>query len=200
MKQMTRDVVFKVQPRLHDLQTLLGTRGGTPHLELSGDRLGGCLLVPDLEELIAHGRPVPFPAILRRGKPNECHGNCIALFDQDQTLVLMSGFGLADDNKWYHHSWCVQHTNGEKRIIETVGANDHSDRVRDWKFIQYFGIEYRGSEGVQRFRDWLDGCMPAAPAPTPGGLTETIAGILESDPEKLKQDHLQRNPADPTGR
>jgi len=69
-----------------------------------------------------HGQPIAFPPILRRGKPNECHGNCIALFDQDPTLIVMSGFGLADDNKWYHRSWCVQDADGEKLIIETVGV------------------------------------------------------------------------------
>jgi hypothetical protein len=186
MTQMTRDVVFQLQPRLHDLQKLLGTHGGTPHVELSGDLLGGCLLVPHLEEQIAHGQPIAFPPVLRRAKPNECHGNCIALFDQDQTLIVMSGFGLADDNKWYHHSWCVQDTDGEKLIIETVGANDQSEGVKDWIFILYFGIEYAGSEGVQRLRDWLDRSMPAAPVPTPGGLTEMIANILEADSENPK--------------
>jgi hypothetical protein len=182
MIQMTREAVFKLQPRLHELQILLATYGGNPHIELSGDRLGGCLLVPDLEEQMTHGKSIAFPAILRIGKPNECHGNCIALFDQNQTLTVMSGFVLSDENKWYHHSWCVQDTDGEKLIIETVGANDHSDDVKDWKFLRYFGIEYAGSEGVQRLRDWLNYSMPAAPAPRPGGLTETIASMLGVDP------------------
>jgi hypothetical protein len=187
MEEMTRDAVFKIQPHLLVLQKRLGELGGDPHIELTSDRRAGCLTVPDLEEQIAHGRLINLPAILRKGKPGECHGNSIALSDQDETHVVVSGFALADDRRWYHHSWSVQDEGGEKVIIETVGANDHSECVNDWKFEQYFGIEYKGQEAVQRLRHWLDQAWPQAPEIKPGSATDSIAKMLEQsdiDPER----------------
>src|ERR1022692_4514338 len=178
MAIFTRDVVFEQQPLLHDLQTKLTDFGGQPYIKLSGDRKGGCLRVPDLEELIKNGRPIDLIPTLRERTPNKCHENSIELFEEDETLVVMSGFARADDDNWYHHSWCVQDKDGEKKIIETVRANEDSEGVKDWRFLRYFGIEYAGCAGVQRLREWLDNEWPKAPQIKPGSPEDTIAKII----------------------
>jgi hypothetical protein len=90
----------------------------------------------------------------------------------------MSGFALADDRKWYHHSWCVEDRDDKKGIIETVRANKECDAAKDWRFKRYFGIEYAGSEGVQKLREWLDKEIPKAPEIKPGSPADIIAGII----------------------
>ncbi len=67
MNQMTLAAVFKLYPRLHELENRLTDFGGDPYIALSGDRLGGCLTVPDLERQITEGRLVDRK---RQGNPS----------------------------------------------------------------------------------------------------------------------------------
>ena len=173
VQEMTRETVFKIQPELCELEKKLGALGGRARIELTSDRRGGFLTVLDVGKQVAKGAIIPYRAEHKEGRTNECHGNSIALFDEDEANIDMSGFALANDGKWYHHSWCSRTKGCEVVIVETVSE----------KFEKYFGIEYRGRKTVERLRDWLQNAWPAAPEIKPGSLTDRTNKILQQSDE-----------------
>lgn len=62
---------------------------------------------------------------LIEGEPSNCHGNsarlwCEAKLNGDNNIHLATGYALTPDGMWRSHSWCVDTTNTETRIIETT--------------------------------------------------------------------------------
>lgn len=167
--EITRDVVFQHQPDLHKLEKLLHEIGGEGPIELTSDTKGGVLFVPDVERLLEDGQSVDLRCHMKAGKAGQCHKNSLALLEEDDAYIVMSGFALADNGRWYHHSWCVRDDNGEEVLIETTPE----------EFVKYFGIEYRGPQGAKRLQEWLAASWPAAPAPNPGGSLEFIQKLLQ---------------------
>ena len=182
MEQMTLAVAFKRQPRLHELEDILTNFGGDPDIALTGDLRGGCLPVLDLDEQIKNGgifklKSNPEIRPKKADEPNRCHQNSIDLFDKDPANVVASGFALDNDGKWYHHSWCIREQDGERVIIETIEGT----------FRQYFGLEYRGQEAVERLRKWLKDSWPELNLERkPGSITDIAQQVIDASDDPAR--------------
>jgi hypothetical protein len=102
--------------------------------------------------------------------------NSIDLFDRNPANVLVSGFALDEDDKWYHHSWCIREEYGECKIVETIEGN----------FRQYFGLKYRGKEAVDRLRKWLKESWPNLNLERKSGsLTDIARQVIDGSEGRL---------------
>jgi hypothetical protein len=163
IRPMTEEEVFETFPSLRELAKKLGEIGGTEIIKLTTIP-GGVLPVLDANDQLARGEIIELQAIPGAGEKNQCHANSVALFEEDPKLILATGFVLSGD-AWYHHSWCIRESCGQRVIIETTPE----------KYQNYFGLEYRGKgadEIVKQLRVWI------GPKLEPGGEFDTINQVL----------------------
>ncbi len=94
---------------------------------------------PDLDLLLQDGKLFSISGVrMMRGVPNHCHINVLAMCDYDAGIVVCTGYGLDDDERWRQHSWLFDRTSCT--IIETT-----------YKFEKYFGIAW-SKEAVEIMR------------------------------------------------
>lgn len=81
---------------------------------------------PDLEAIMTRGQLwYDDNLLLKKGRRNGCHGNSSRIWEKAQkennpNIYLATGYALSDDGMWRCHSWCVDTSNEETRIIETT--------------------------------------------------------------------------------
>jgi hypothetical protein len=162
---MTEQEVFEKYPVLGELRKKPNGIGDTDRMRLTREP-NGFLPVLDANEQLERGQIFDLTVTHVSGSANECHLNSVELFEAERTLILASGFALAEDDVWYHHSWCIRVESGEKGIVETTSE----------QFKKYFGLEYQGLGGVEfadRLRIWL------GPKIQPGSLAYSIMKFLQ---------------------
>jgi hypothetical protein len=88
---------------------------------------------PDLDRLLARGRPFDLPVKVRRGERNQCHRNAASLWVRDpERYRLVTGYALTG-GVWRQHCWVTD----AKCLYDATGRAD-----------RYFGFELEPIEAA----------------------------------------------------
>lgn len=94
----------------------------------------------DIDRLIARGEMFAgLNPLIVKGKPCRCHSNSAVYWsNHDDTVEIVTGYGLSDDGVWRQHTWCRKIKGG--RIVETTEPR-----------VVYFGVRLNNEEAESFF-------------------------------------------------